>query len=422
MLLVWQKYNFQVKPSTLDVAQAGTDLRIAGPGVLGSKVTLTGQLNGTTPVERVLETKPLDLKSTLITNRCKVFIPKDMDHFRGKLRVERAGGIFSILPPFLAVAQDIDNFTVGSNGPHGTSAVLPVAGPVIGGQSLDIPVQNIEKGATVTVGGKPAKVTNATADTITVMVADIATSAQCPITVTPPDSAPLLPPNPLPASTSRKDYEKQQAAAQQQAKQKAAAQQQATQKAAAQQQATQKAAAQQQATQKVAKNPGRNPPNPYVPPHGNSQAAYTALLSNDFSRALKLAATDDLGKAITAYIDAKQGSTDAAGPLIASIVTSADPRTKALALSAQGWVEYKNGDYKASGQSFKDAVSADSTSLVAQISKYAGDPDAAKAATGLYRLKEKPGLPPATKAMINAEYQKAYKKTNPNGAGGMQQL
>jgi hypothetical protein len=37
-------------------------------------------------------------------------------------------------------------------------------------------------------------------------------------------------------------------------------------------------------------------------------------------------------------------------------------------------------------------------------------------------LKEKPGLPPATKAMINAEYQKAYKKTNPNGAGGMQQL
>ena len=134
-----------MKPETKNLPKAGEYLRIGGPGVLGSKIRLIGQV-GSQPVDRVLESKPLPPKMGISSNRCRVLITKDLDGFRGKLRVERAGGLFSILPSFMAVASDIDNFQIGDV--H-VAAVPTVAEPLDGqfkpGQEIPVKVSRVQR-------------------------------------------------------------------------------------------------------------------------------------------------------------------------------------------------------------------------------------------------------------------------------------
>ena len=189
---------------TLQLARAGHPLTVTGKWIIGSKVTIDGKI-GTKEIDPVtLDSKPQpDLKGG--ADRCIIQVPKNLDGLVGHLTVHRADGLFSLFPSFISASAPI---TIGT--PPPPPAVLPVTGPVVGGKTLDIPVQGIEKGATVTVGGKPATVVSATADNITVKVPDIATAAQCPITVTPPGGSPLTPSGPLPTGVSVADAAKQQ--------------------------------------------------------------------------------------------------------------------------------------------------------------------------------------------------------------------
>ena len=180
----------------------GGPLYIAGTLIVYSHYTLKDAANnqvdeGTIKPDKRDKAHP-DPSKGVIT------IPKQLPDGKYLLTVRRLG-----LPTFLAsiVPKEDQEIELGNGEPP---AVLPIAGQVIGGQTLDIPVQNIGNDATVTVGGKPATVikANPKPGTITVKVAtDIPTSSQCPITVTPPGGVPISPIGPLPSGISKFDFD-----------------------------------------------------------------------------------------------------------------------------------------------------------------------------------------------------------------------
>ena len=118
--------------------------------------------------------------------------------------------------------------------------------------------------------------------------------------------------------------------------------------------------------------PPIQPPPIHTPPiHGNSQTAYEALLADDFAGAQRHAQNSDaFGQAISAYVYAKQRNTGAAEPLIAIAAGSSDPRTKAMALTAQGATQ-EAASPSLAVQSYESAVATDPGFVVAYTAKAA---------------------------------------------------
>ena len=145
-------------------------------------------------MDRVLESKPLPLKTGIGTNRCRVFITKDLDGFRGKLRVERAGGLFSILPSFMAVASDIDNFQIGDV--H-VAAVPTVTEPLDGqfkpGQEIPVKISGFGGNGTVLLDGVAHKAVGWTQDHVTIRVPDGAPGKQFVVALMPEGASQAIP-------------------------------------------------------------------------------------------------------------------------------------------------------------------------------------------------------------------------------------
>ncbi len=152
--------------------------------------------------------------------------------------------------------------------------------------------------------------------------------------------------------------------------------------------------------------------------HGNSQAAYTALLADDLAGALRHAQNSDaFGQAISAYVYARQGNTGAAEPLIAATSGSSDPRTKAMALAAQGATQEAASPGLAV-QSYDAAVAADPGLVVAYTAKAIlldknGSTEAEKNSSGLaLNSGMKQAKTPDEKAAILYTQSKIYAATN----------
>lgn len=191
LILVIQKLQFKVKLETKGFAEAGKPLVIGGPGVLGAKIVLTGKV-GSADVVRVLEGKPVDLRSVTTTSRCKVMIPKDIDHFQGTLRVERAGGIFSILPPFLAVASDINNFKVGTDLVVQVPTADPLQGTFQSGQEVRVNCTGFGGRGTVHINDIAVKPVGWTLDHVTLRVPDRKPGTTLKVDLLPESGTPIV--------------------------------------------------------------------------------------------------------------------------------------------------------------------------------------------------------------------------------------
>ena len=420
LILVIQKLQFKVKLETKGFAEAGKPLVIGGPGVLGAKIVLTGKV-GSADVVRVLEGKPVDLRSVTTTSRCKVMIPKDIDHFQGTLRVERAGGIFSILPPFLAVASDINNFKVGTDLVVQVPTADPLQGTFQSGQEVRVNCTGFGGRGTVHINDISVKPIGWTLDHVTLRVPDGKPGATFKVDLLPESGTPIvqagsitIAPAPVALVPTTKGGKEGATGGDKGGKPPDTVKPPVTGKV-------------QPIASKVQKVAGNSPkPLPVLPTHINGlvpgrrpptqPAPLTAedyLMRDQFALAVAAVATQDTAyaHAVRAISYAKQNRAPQAEAEAASADAKAQtPTDQAYASVAHGWILYQLGHYTDANSAFSKAVGQDPQLLLAGVSLSAAQPDAAKAATSLNQMLAKPGLSLAAKQDITAQFKAAYKR------------
>ena len=387
--LAIQNLFFKVKIDTLNLPVAGKKLFVTGPGVLGSRVIISGK-RGSEEVEPYAEDGKPD---GLASNKCFITLPARLDHVAGKITVQRAGGIFSFLS--FALPSDVKNIQIGTPlVPMTPEVVQPADGSYPPGKTFQVGIKGFSETGQVLLNQVRVVPVGWAADHVTIKVPESGKpNQQFVVALMTADSSKVLPAGSVtvtsPAVVGGLTSGGGSGGSSNGAKPPVsgggggggAKPPTAGGGGGAKPPTAGGGGAKPPLVAKVVllvPAHTHNPPNIYrpsvrppviTPPRGNSQAAYTALLTGDLNSArLKAANSDAFGQAIEAYADIRQNNPAPAAPLIAAVLASSDPQVKAMALVAQG-ASQETANRDAAKQSYDQAITTDPGLLFAYLIK-----------------------------------------------------